>query len=323
MLNLDSHWYRNSTTFLMFLLLPVSLIFRFIVYLRRVFYKLGILKVYQFSVPIIVIGNISVGGTGKTPFVIWLADFLKQEGYHPGIVSRGFGGEKNYTACCVNDTAKAENVGDEALLLAKRTRCPMVVCVDRVAAVKLLLEKYACNIVISDDGLQHYRLGRDIEIAIVDGARRFGNGFLLPAGPLREPVSRLKSVDFIVAQQTALDNEYLMELEGSDILSVIDESERKPLTAFEKVHAVTAIGNPTRFFASLRAQQIEVIEHIFPDHYLYTKEDFKFNDEFPIIMTEKDSVKCKAFATNRFWFLPVTAKLNPIFSKNLKQRVAG
>lgn len=328
--NIESHWYRTSYTWLTFLLLPFSWLFRLLLAIRYFLYHFNFIKKTRFNVPVIVVGNITVGGTGKTPFVIWLAEALEKKGYRPGIVSRGVGGEKILHPYWVDAHANPEFVGDEAVLLAKRTQCPMVVCIDRVAAVKELLNKTNCNIVISDDGLQHYRLDRDIEIVVVDGAREWGNGKLLPAGPLREPLKRLRHVDLVVinGQHTLRhpvfnmqDLEY-MNVNGSTLFSIknveqldLQKCQRK------KVHAVAGIGNPQRFFSLLRHHKLNVIEHVFPDHYLYQRDDIYFSDDLAVIMTEKDAVKCREFADQRHWYLPVRAEMSSGVEEKILNRL--
>lgn len=321
---IEQHWYRPSYTPLTRLLLPLSWSFRMAVLCRRTLYRWHIKKQYQFPCPVIVVGNISVGGTGKTPFVIWLAEVLRQAGFKPGIVSRGYGGKRQLTPIFVTKASSVEAVGDEAMLLSRRTQCPVVVAIDRVAAVNTLLSETDCNIVISDDGLQHYRMGRSLEIAIVDGVRRFGNRCLLPAGPLREPVSRLKQVDFVVAHQQAVAGEYQMLLQGDHLVALGDHNISMPLTAFlnTEVHAVAAIGDPQRFFTRLERMGLTVIPHAFPDHYRFQKTDLEFQDTLPIIMTEKDAVKCEAFADYHHWYLPVEAKLAPEFETALLKKLA-
>lgn len=323
--DVNKHWYRSSYTLLTLCLLPLSWIFRIVVLMRQWLYRFGIKKTYRCAVPVIVIGNITVGGTGKTPLTIWLAHFLKVQGWQPGIVTRGYGGKSIDAPQSVHSDSDVKIVGDEAVLLAQRADCPVVVCADRMLAVEALLKNHQCNIVISDDGLQHYRLGRDIEIVVIDGERRFGNGALLPAGPLREPIARLKKVNFKVSQQYAGSGEYLMRLYGNTLVSLIDPQLKKPLREFRNaaVHACAAIGNPARFIADLKTQGLNVKEHIFPDHYLYQKEDLNFGDDLPIIMTEKDSVKCKNFADRRYWYLPVNASLESEFERRLLEKLSG
>jgi tetraacyldisaccharide 4'-kinase len=319
-LNLEHHWYRKYYTWLTLLLLPLSGLFYSIVSLRQFCYRTGLKKTIHFPVPVIVIGNITTGGTGKTPLVIWLAHFLKAEGFNPGIVSRGVGGMKNKLPQRVDEKSNPKIVGDEALLLAKRTRCPMVVCIDRVAAVNELLTSSDCNIVIADDGLQHYRLGRAIEIAVINGERQFGNRLLLPAGPLRELPNRLKKVDYIVTQGETGD--ITMQLHGEE-LHAIQHKAKKTLDQLthQVVHAVAAIGHPERFFAKLRSKGLDIIEHVFPDHYLFKKNDFDFSDGHLIIMTEKDAVKCQFIADERFWYLPVAATVDKRLGESLLKKL--
>jgi tetraacyldisaccharide 4'-kinase len=321
--NVDHHWYRTSHSFLSFTLLPLSLLFGALVFTRRALYRSGLKKTYHAPVPVVIVGNITVGGTGKTPLVIWLAEFLKNQGYKPGIVSRGCGGDKKMKV--VDKNSSPATAGDEAVLIARRTDCVVVTGIDRVAAVQKLLAEYDCDIVISDDGLQHYRLGRQVEIAMVDGKRRFGNQSLLPAGPLREPVSRLQGVDFVVTQQHAQADEFEMQLQGDMVCAVNNTVLTKSLHAFKQstVHAVAALGNPQRFFDGLRAQGITVIEHRFPDHYHFKKEDLYFADELPVIMTEKDAVKCINLVDQRHWYLPVQAVMSPIFSERLLKKIGA
>jgi tetraacyldisaccharide 4'-kinase len=318
-IRLERVWYRASLTPLTICLLPLSWLFSLVTSLRRFLYRIKIKKSVRFPVPVIVVGNITVGGTGKTPCVIWLAQLLRERGFTPGIVSRGVGGEKHSEPFWVNAYAGASEAGDEAILLAKRTECPVVICVNRVAAVKELLANTSCNIVISDDGLQHYHLARDIEIAIIDSTRMFGNRQLLPAGPLREPVSRLKNIDFILTNPPlplSGMHSYGMLLQGETFVSLLDESKKISLNNFihKKIHAVAAIGNPSRFFTMLRQKGFDVIEHIFPDHYFFTAEDLNFAGQLPVVMTEKDAVKCHGLVDERFWYIPVEAEINDLSS---------
>lgn len=318
---MERHWYRSSYDFVTFPLLPLSWMFKSIVSVRRFLYRSKFKKSYEFPVPVIVVGNITVGGTGKTPFVIWLANFLRQQGLQPGIVSRGVGGKQERKPRWVNQDSDPSQVGDEAILLIKRSQCPVVIGIDRVAAVKELLANSTCNIVISDDGLQHYRLSRDIEIAIVDGIRNLGNRSLLPAGPLRESPKRLQEVDFVVRHGEAGVNEYGMTLFGNKLVSVKRTDQAIDLNQFSKVHAVAGIGNPERFFASLEKQGLTIVRHPFKDHYLYQESDFNFGDDLPIVMTEKDAVKCLRFADERFWCLPVDVQIAESLLPPLKKGV--
>jgi tetraacyldisaccharide 4'-kinase len=309
------YWY-SVPSWLTYLLWPFSVIYCLIILLRK-HYLLR--KKVCFNIPVIVVGNITVGGTGKTPFVIWLAQFLKSKGYRPGIVSRGYGGKSRTYPLIVTSISDVHQTGDEALLLSLRTNCPVVIDPDRVNAVQFLLNHTECNIIISDDGLQHYRLSRDIEIVIIDGERQMGNGFCLPAGPLREPVTRLRDVDFmIVNEQREGENlgygyEYSMNLMPGNIYNLSSpELEVEPGHFLgEPIHAIAGIGNPERFFSLLRNLGLSIWPHSFSDHHQYTEKELDFNIEHKIIMTEKDAVKCKRFADYHYWCLPVSAELDP------------
>lgn len=320
-------WYHKR--FIGWLLIPLTVIYRLVIALRRFLYHCGAKKVTKFAVPVIVVGNITVGGTGKTPLVIALASLLKEYGYRPGIVSRGYGGKALSYPQRVTAKSDPVVVGDEALLLARRTACPVVIAPDRVAAVQRLLADEFCNIVISDDGLQHYALARDIEIVTLDGERGVGNGFCLPAGPLREPVKRLATVDFVVitknyAASSAKDylivpNAYSLFLKPTALHSVRDPTISCPIATFngKTVHAIAGIGNPSRFFKLLKQQELQVIEHAFPDHYLFKPQDIDCGQGAIVIMTEKDAVKCQRFADDRHWYLPVDAELDEVFKTAL------
>ena len=283
--------------------------------LRRMGYASGLLPVQQVAVPVIIIGNITVGGTGKTPLVIWVADYLKKNNFHPGIISRGYGGMARHWPQQVRPDSNPGMVGDEPVLIARRTGCPVAVSPDRYKAAVELLEHKQCDILICDDGLQHHTLARDIEIAVVDSVRRFGNGRCLPAGPLREPISRLQSVDIVVSNGRPEHGEYQMEIVSGSFHSVADPDKEVDKDVFKNstVHAVAGIGNPLRFFSQLRRSGIRIIEHKFPDHYRFQRADIQFGDDLPVIMTEKDAVKCSEFADGKHWYLSVDARMNPIF----------
>ena len=321
--DLVDSWYQKSLQPITFCLLPFSWLFRLGVAIRRWFYRMGFIKTTVFTTPIIVVGNITVGGTGKTPCVIWLTQFLASQGFKPGIVSRGVGGKKQKNPHVVSLQDKANEVGDEALLLVQKTLCPVVIGMDRVKAVRRLLRDSSCNIIISDDGLQHYRMGRSIEIAMMDGLRRFGNGQLLPAGPLREPISRLKTVDLILVNGGGEQDKLTMKLEPVVFVSLMDEQKTIKLADFprQKVHAIAGIGHPQRFFRELKEMGFELVEHIFPDHYLYQSHDFNFEEQLPIIMTEKDAVKCREIAQENYWYLQITANMSHLFQQTLLQKL--
>lgn len=316
----ESVWYE-SRPMARTILSPLSYLFCYLAKQRRA--KLS-LEQQPFSVPIIVVGNITVGGTGKTPLVIWLVEQLRAAGYRPGVVSRGFGG-KQVGVKFVHVKKTASEVGDEPLLIAQRTAVPVVIGRDRNAAIVHLLTRTNCNLVISDDGLQHYRMKRDLEIAVIDGARRFGNGYCLPAGPLREKPERLQDCDFVVTNGIAEQGEYAMHIRGENLQSLVGE-EQCALSLFQgqSVNAVTGIGNPARFFSHLKSAGLNLIEHVFPDHHAFTAEDLKFRDDLPILMTEKDAVKCRNFPAETIknaWYLPIAAELEVVFAERLVQRL--
>ncbi len=277
-------------------------------------------QAYNADKPVIVVGNISVGGTGKTPLVIALVEHFAKQGKRAGVISRGYKGEAVYPYA-VQATSNAKQCGDEPLLIYHRCGCPVVVDPDRVAAAKYLTTHFEVDVIISDDGLQHYRLGRQCEIAVVDSARGLGNGYLLPAGPLRELPKRLAQVDFVVVngESTAFSysGAYTMQLVVGDLSPIGNTKIAAPTKG--KVHAVAAIGNPERFFTSLRAQGFDVIPHAFPDHYLYQRDDVIFEDNLPVIMTEKDWVKCREFSNLcSHWCMPVNASLPEGFLSKIK-----
>ncbi len=314
---LPLYWYQSSLHPLLYILLPFSWLFRLIVWARKQAYRRGLLKSVSFPVPVIVVGNITVGGAGKTPLTIYLAKLFAKQGYRVGIVSRGVGGRQAKAAHRVLLTDQASVVGDEAILLLQETGCPVVVCRDRVAAVALLLQTTDCNLVLSDDGLQHYRLQPQVTIAVVDRARGLGNGQLLPAGPLREPNVRLQEVDMVVV------NGVEMAVTPDQVVSLKKPMERYPFHSFAKkqVHAVAAIGNPQSFFQSLQQAGFNIIPHVFPDHYLYNKADFRFDDRLPILMTCKDAVKCKDFCDERFWMVTTRVEMSEAFDRAMLNRV--
>ena len=305
------------------LLAPLGWVFRGAVALRRAAYRARVVPPVHPGVPVIVVGNITVGGTGKTPLVIALVELLRGAGYKPAVVSRGYGGSARRWPQQVRPDSDPYTVGDEAVVIARRGRCPMAVGPDRIAAARALVEQGDCNIIVSDDGLQHYALARDVEIAVIDGVRRLGNGRCLPAGPLREPAGRLATVDYVVANGAALSGEIPMKLTPGDVRSVQDPSLSEPLQALrgERVHAVAGIGNPERFFRQLEGLGMTVVPHPFPDHHRYQPADLDFAGDEPVIMTEKDAVKWRRYARGNHGYLPVTAELPPSFTKDLLERV--
>jgi len=287
---------------------PLAGLYGTLAALRRALYRLGVLHRVRLPVPVVVIGNLTAGGAGKTPLTIALAAALREHGLRPGVVSRGHGGRR-HEPMLLDGTPDPAEVGDEPCLI-RAGGVSVAVGRDRPAAARLLMRD-GCDVVIADDGLQHYRLARDVEICVIDGGRRFGNGRLLPAGPLREPLRRLSRVDLRVCNGgTPQAGEYPMRLAGGDAVA-LDGGQRQPLAAFRgrRVHAVAGIGNPARFFAGLRDAGIEVVGHAFPDHHAFVASDLAFGDELPVLMTDKDAVKCGAFARPHWWRVPVRAEL--------------
>ena len=318
MKRLDYYWYARSPWLLM--LTPLSLIYRGVVSLRRAAYRSGLLSSVRLERPVIVVGNLTVGGTGKTPLVAWLAGHLGQNGFRPGIVARGYGGRASHWPQQVRADSDPGIVGDEAVMLAGMTGCPMAVAPDRVAAARELLDHSGCDVIISDDGLQHYALQRDIEIAVIDGVRRFGTGFMLPAGPLREPLRRLREVDLVVVNGIAGRGEYAMRMLTGTARGLREPEQQRALADFrgQSVHAVAGIGNPARFFQALQQYGMRVEEHAFPDHHRYQAGDIGFGDDRPVLMTEKDAVKCRQFASGREWVVPVRAEMSHEFCMRLE-----
>jgi len=311
----DGHgWYR--------LLLPLSAVYWALSALRRFLYQARVLRSRRAKVPVIVIGNLTAGGTGKTPVAVWLARSLAQRGFSPGVVSRGYGGSKSGTSMRVDARSDPAVVGDEPVLIAIRTGCPVVVDADRSRGADMLVQDGA-DLVIADDGLQHYALARDYEICVVDGGRGLGNGALLPAGPLREPVSRIAEVDQVLingrlrdpgdSMPTALQNAIEFRLRATEARR-LNGSLSRPLERFAgtTVHAVAAIGNPRRFFDMLRGHGMQVIEHAYADHARLSPGELDFGDNFDILMTEKDAVKFRRQVSDRFWYVPVDVAIDSV-----------
>ncbi|CAM5227052.1 tetraacyldisaccharide 4'-kinase [Rhodanobacter lindaniclasticus] len=291
---------------------PLAALYGGVNRLRRALYRRGWLRSERLPVPVVVIGNLTAGGTGKTPLTIAVAASLREHGYRPGVVSRGHGGTQR-EPLLLGDAPDPRVVGDEPCLI-RASGVPVAVGRDRPAAARLLLQA-GCDVVVADDGLQHYALVRDVEICVIDGTRRFGNGRLLPVGPLREPLERLREVDLRVCNGGIAEaGEYPMQLRGGEVIA-LNGGERRTLASFagRRVHAVAAIGNPRRFFDSLRAAGIEVIEHPFADHHAFAPAELAFADDLPVLMTDKDAVKCRSFALPDGWRVPVRAELPAAF----------
>jgi len=408
---LQHHWYRITPLHL--ILFPISLVFRVLVALRRELYRSGILTSHQLLLPVIVVGNISVGGTGKTPLTLALAQQLIERGWHPLIVSRGYGRTIS-SPQPVSLSSTTAQVGDEPLLMAQRDICPVWVGADRVATARAALQAHPqCDVVLCDDGLQHYRLQRDAEIAVIDGARGFGNGLMLPAGPLREPVSRLQTVDAVVVNVQARNpryalphpnplpeipspqsspasgeseargaepdererqllipaneslrefqfdggnaatseellmeplairlgckkapakslvmaghpGQYAMRLTGAVFYNLLNPGQVATPADFHKPnnHAVAGIGHPQRYFQHLETLGIPFTPHAFPDHHPYRAADLSFTDCDALLLTEKDAVKCAAFADARYWVLRVDAQIDPALIDHILRKIA-
>ncbi|MDC0128141.1 tetraacyldisaccharide 4'-kinase, partial [Gammaproteobacteria bacterium] len=313
-------WYNKS--FWLYLLSPFTFIFSAAVRWRKNSYAKNPSKVWNSDVPIVVVGNITMGGTGKTPLVKHIASELKERGYKPGLVSRGYGGKFSGTLE-VNKETTFKQTGDEAQLLSK-LQIPFFIDKDRSRAAQTLQEKYDCDVIISDDGLQHYKMDRKVEIAVIDGARRLGNGMAFPAGPLREPKGRLKEVDFIVNNGGPTEaDEILMTLNPAKFVH-LNSGKRYSVENWpmhKQVHAVAGVGNPNRFFDLLSRLGFEFDKSPFPDHHKYNKRDLYFLDHLPILMTEKDAAKCKHFNNSKIWYLSIEAKIESQFIDRLEEKI--
>jgi tetraacyldisaccharide 4'-kinase len=316
-MDVDNLWYGTNHP-LSLLLAPLGWVYCGVAALRRKAYYHNLLKMNELSVPVIIVGNITVGGTGKTPLVIWLADHLRRQGRRPGIVSRGYGGKARHWPQQVRPDSDVAMVGDEAVMLAASTGCPMCVGPDRPAAVEALLAHTDIDVVIADDGLQHYALGRDLEIVVIDGERRFGNGWPLPAGPLREPRSRLRTVDMVIVNGAPGADEFSMKLHQPRVRRLGDGA-TAVLADFAgaKVNAVAGIGNPQRFFDLLTSQGIEVTPQVFSDHHRFVNADLQFPEPLPILMTDKDAVKCRRLRCENCWVVSVDAQPDAAFVQRL------
>lgn len=320
---LASVWYSPQHP-MRWVLWPLEMVYRLVFAVNRSCYTFGLKKTKDLPVPVIVVGNVTVGGTGKTPCVIWLANQLKDRGLRVGCVSRGYGGETADGPRRVNGSSDPLEVGDEPVLIAAATGCPVMIDPDRVAAGEALLAEKRLDVLIADDGLQHFALGRAFEIAVVDGERGLGNGACLPAGPLREPARRLDHVDAVVvnAGDWGEGSVFRMALVPSRV-SQLSGNGRRTLSDFRDtiVHAVAGIGNPDQYFEMLRAHKIRVIPHAFQDHARFEPSDLDFEDEHPILMTEKDAVKCRTFADERFWSVAVNLEFQGGDGDRLLRRV--
>ncbi|MDB3976522.1 lipid A export permease/ATP-binding protein MsbA [Gammaproteobacteria bacterium] len=314
---IEQSWYQKKLW--LWLLWPLSILTKFVAQQKRERFISQPKLSWKPDVPVIVVGNIVVGGTGKTPMVIWLTKLLEGRGYKPGIVSRGYGGNSSKKPIIVDDDTSVKLSGDEPIIIFKNTSRPVCISSNRIAAIRKLLRDTDTDIVISDDGLQHYKMDRDLEIVIFDGNRGIGNGLCLPAGPLREPLERIEAADFVVSSSKIVDletkhNKYLMNYQPIEWARIADNKRFKadewPLS--KNVHAVAGIGNPAKFYKTLSSLGLNPIHHSFPDHYQFLEEDLDFNDSLPIIMTEKDAVRCLDMDNKNLWYLSVEAKFEDV-----------
>jgi tetraacyldisaccharide 4'-kinase len=316
-----NHWYHPDSPWLN-LFKPLEWLYRSGFSLHRTWQQRNRLS---WPVPIIVVGNLTVGGTGKTPIIIALAELLQHHGYQPGIISRGYK-RRQQSLQQVTAQSSVDDVGDEPLLMAKRLpKVPLVVSSRRNQAIAYLLQHTAVNVILSDDGLQHHALHRDIELVVIDGLRRFGNQRCLPLGPLREPLTRLKTVDFcLVNGSSDRPGEYPFQLQGQTVVNLATgKTSQLADWQGQTVHAIAGIGHPERFFQQLSQQQLRVIPHPFADHHAFKQEDLAFNDAHPRLMTEKDAIKCQPFATGLDYYLPVAAKMDNRFIDQFLSRLTS
>lgn len=324
MKGLERYWWDHNGV--AFLLRPISWLFCLLVWIRRRAYQSGLLSSTKLPLPVIVVGNITVGGSGKTPLVIWLARHLQQQGFKPGIISRGYGGSASSWPQQARAGSDPAVVGDEAVLIASSVDCPVCVGPDRVKAGMEIAKNSDCDIIISDDGMQHYAMQRDIEIAVVDGVRGIGNGFCLPAGPLRERPQRLSEVDMVVVNGIAGRHKFSMRLRQNFVVNMLDSSKVLKLADFidgGPVHALAGIGHPERFFTQLERAGLKLIRHVFPDHHRFLPEEIMLDGDAPVLMTEKDAVKCMRFAQSRHWCVLVSAEFDDAFVHRLDTLIKG
>ena len=304
----------QKTSIITWLLAPFSLLFWLISQIRIALYRKKILKSYRSPVPVLVIGNISVGGNGKTPLVIWLVEQLQKKGVKVGVISRGYGGENKVYPQLVTPESNPKLMGDEPLLIAQRTHAPVAISPNRQQSIELLLSQFELDLIVTDDGLQHYALERDMEWVVVDGERRFGNGFVLPAGGLRELPSRLKQVQAVICNgKNANAGEHAMHLEPDFVINLKTGEKRKLSEFTQSVYALAGIGYPPRFFNMLKELGIPLAETFsFADHQAFTAEMIvpELSQNLPLLMTEKDAVKCKAFTQGNWWYVPVSARFS-------------
>ncbi|MBD8493782.1 tetraacyldisaccharide 4'-kinase [Pseudomonas syringae] len=317
-------WYRGHPA--LALLRPLESLYRLVVNRKRARFLAGQGTIYKATVPVIVVGNITVGGTGKTPMILWLIEHCRRRGLKVGVVSRGYGARPASLPWRVRADQRASEAGDEPLLIVQRTGVPLVIDPDRGRAVQALLDAEPLDLILSDDGLQHYRLARDLELVLIDAARGLGNRRCLPAGPLREPVERLQSVDALLYNGAASDRQdgFAFTLQPSALVN-LHTGQRVGVDHFpagQAVHAVAGIGNPQRFFTTLEGLDWRPVPHAFADHAVFDAQALDFTPALPLIMTEKDAVKCRAFATRDWWYLAVDAQPSTAFVSWFDERLA-
>ena len=339
---IEKIWFQGHQAkwFVIPLLIPLTVLFWLLSLLRRLFYSCGVFQSFTVTKPVIVVGNIGVGGNGKTPLVLFLVEQCRQQGLTPGVIRRGYGGKAPNYPYLVNERSTTKEAGDEPILIYQRCQVPVCLGSDRVASAKKLIDQ-GCDIIITDDGLQHYRLARDIEIIVVDGKRRFGNGFLLPAGPLREGKWRLNKADFVVLNaikekagntQAFVDDEQYNDKQLSmtlfaKVVCNLVSGEQVALSQFikvnKKVNAIAGIGDPQRFFTTLENNNFVLENQVgFVDHHEFERDDFAaFTIEHPLLMTEKDAVKCQSFAESNWWYLPVDAEFSKTDTKAFTDKI--
>lgn len=312
---LQRAWYEGHPA--LGVLAPLEALYRRVVVTRRNKFLSGASLCYRAPVPVLVVGNITVGGTGKTPLILWLIEHCCRRGLKVGVVSRGYGAAPASYPWRVRPEHSAAEAGDEPLLIAQRTGVPVMIDPDRARAVRELLAQESLDLILSDDGMQHYRLARDLELVMIDAERGLGNRRCLPAGPLREPAERLESVDAVLCNGASSDSTlgFAFALQPSRLVELVSQ-QALPLDHFppgQQMHAVAGIGNPRRFFATLEALHWQPIPHPFADHARYSLEQLSFSPELPLVMTEKDAVKCRAFARSGWCYLQVRAEPSTAF----------
>ena len=317
----NNQYYKKSSW--IYLLIPISIFFYLSSILKKYLYKKGFLTTIKIKVPVLIIGNITLGGTGKTPLALNIIENFLKEGLKPAFISRGYGGSANNIKE-VFEFSNVRAVGDEALLIKSKSKIPVFIGKDRANVARILLKKYPeTSIIISDDGLQHHRLERDYEIIVVDSQRQFGNGLIFPAGPLREGISRLKQVDAVVYKGVNNNsNFYQMKYITKHFKNLLTNKKAifKDIKD-KKIVAITAIGNPESFFSTLEGYGLEFKKVTYNDHYLFNKNDFIKYADYNIVMTEKDAIKCQKFATKNFWVLPLETKVDERLFRNILKKV--